>query len=516
MISENKHELIYEYFRLNLTFLDVAFVIISKSICMDDQQSKGWTNQISFIYNKFLAPKSKPEDMRRREFILNIILVSSLFFMGFLIVTALYNSLTGNPYSDIAVIAFSAVFLAFLVMYIISRSGFFILAAYLFIGVYFIVTSYSAYRWGSYLPSTLLNYILLIIVSSILIRTRFGFFITGIVSVLLGVLGYREITRGVNFTHFWQDKTFKVNDIGEFIITFFVIMVISWLSNREIEKSLRRAKESEVALATERDNLEIVVEQRTQKLKQLQTERVTELHRLAESGRQAAGYFHDLMNPLTAIAASVHDLKTKAPAMAENVATSLDQALTASKRMENFIEAIRRQSKSEEQETMFSLNSEIKQAILLLQHKAKQTGVEMEFISECNIEAKGKPLHFYQIVVNLLSNAIEAYSEIRRNKKKVEIKLSSDGNAVIIKVSDQGKGIPQEVQRNIFDHFFTTKHQEGMGLGLAIAKNIIENDFHGTINVVSSDSGSCFFVVFPTNSSFRVEQTVRQNKDRRF
>ncbi len=457
------------------------------------------------MYRFLLLPKSHNEDSRRREFILNVILLSSILFVGFLDFTILVNTITNDKYSGVPFGIFSLVLVLFVAMYVLSRWGYFIVASYLFVAFYFVVTSYSSYRWGTYLPSSLLNFVLLIIISSILLGTKFGFVVTGVISITLGIIGYREVSHGVDFATFWQDKVYRFNDVLEFIITFFVIMTISWLSNREIEKSLIRARKSEADLAEERDNLEITVQQRTQKLRELQTARVTELHRLAESGRQAAGFFHDLMNPLTAIAMSVQDLKNKAPVMAENVQSSLDQAISASKRMENFIQAIRKQSKSEEEDCLFSLNNEIEQAVLLLQHKAKREDVHINFVFLCQITGMGKPQQFYQIISNLLSNAIESYEGSELKNKVVEIKLYSESDSVIIKVSDQGKGIPAEMQSKIFDNFFTTKTETGMGLGLAITKNIIEKELSGHINVISSNTGTVFFVVFPCNDKYTIE-----------
>jgi signal transduction histidine kinase len=469
----------------------------NKKVGVSPSAPGAWYRAGYFLYLKLLAPKSKNEDLRRQEFILNIILCSSLIFLTFLETTVIYNSIFEAGYNGVSSLVFSAVLLIFIGVYLLSRFGYFIVASYMFIGIYFVVTTYSAFRWGSYLPSTLLNYVLLIIISSILISTRFGFVVTGFISAALAIIGYREISHGLDLVNFWKDKAYKLNDVAEFIITFFIIMTISWLSNREIEKSLRRARKSEKALAEERDNLEITVEQRTQKLKELQTERVAELHRLAESGRQAAGFFHDLMNPLTAIALSVQELKNKAPVMADSVKNSLNQALTASRRMENFIYAIRRQSASDETPTLFSLNQEIEQAVLLLQHKAKLANVKINFFPEEEISSQGKPMQFYQIISNLLSNAIESYSGIMQKYREVNIALGAAANNIIIKVSDRGKGISPDVEEKIFNHFFTTKSQKGMGLGLAITKKIVEKDFQGSIEVASSHFGTAFTITLP-------------------
>lgn len=455
------------------------------------------------LYNILLAPKSQTENLRRRELIFNIIIGSSLLFLLFLDTAVLYNSLTNPHYEGVAFPLFNTVVVTFFGIYTLSRLGYFITASYIFIAVYFTVTTYSAYQWGTYMPSTLLNYVLLIIISSILISAGFGFVVTGSAGAVLGIIGFMDIERNLRLANFWNNHKYAMNDVAELVITFFVIMTISWLSNREIEKSLMRARKSEKALEMERDNLEITVEQRTQKLRELETERVAELHRMAESGKQAAGFFHDLMNPLTAIAMSVQDLKNKAPAMADNVKASLDQALTASRRMENFIDAIRRQSQNDEAETVFSLNEEVEQAVLLLQHKTKAAGISISYLANAKIYGRGKPLQFYQIISNLLSNAIESYEPSNRGGKVLLYLQAAEGQ-VKITVSDQGKGIPLSLQGQIFNHFFTTKPHKGMGLGLAITKNVVEKYFSGTITLESTANGTTFVVLLPIYPNFFV------------
>ena len=98
---------------------------------------------------------------------------------------------------------------------------------------------------------------------------------------------------------------------------------------------------------------------------------------------------------------------------------------------------------------------------------------------------------------NLFANAVKYTDE----GKQVSINLHSEGNELVLKVSDQGPGIPIEDQPRIFEKFFRAKNvigkRVGSGLGLAIVKTIVENH-HGRIWVESKvDEGSTFFVVLP-------------------
>ena len=89
------------------------------------------------------------------------------------------------------------------------------------------------------------------------------------------------------------------------IVILEIIVLVSWLSNKEIEKALKRAKRSEIALKKERDGLEIEVERRTEELKKAQLEKLTIFYRFSNYGRIAAGLFHDIANPLTQVSLSL-------------------------------------------------------------------------------------------------------------------------------------------------------------------------------------------------------------------
>lgn len=103
------------------------------------------------------------------------------------------------------------------------------------------------------------------------------------------------------------------------------------------------------------------------------------------------------------------------------------------------------------------------------------------------------PLRIQEVFVNLIKNAYEATPNGR-----VTIGLEDRGSLVVITVSDTGTGIPPDVQRRLFEAFFTTKKKgEGTGLGLAISRNFVTT--HGGDITVSSEvgKGSTFTVLLP-------------------
>ena len=99
-----------------------------------------------------------------------------------------------------------------------------------------------------------------------------------------------------------------------------------------------------------------------------------------------------------------------------------------------------------------------------------------------------------RVVTNLVKNAIQATEDTEDPRIRVEIK--SDADEVCILVCDNGHGISEENAIKIFEPKFTTK-SSGMGLGLAMVKNIVET-YNGTITFTSKeDRGTVFKVTFP-------------------
>jgi len=104
----------------------------------------------------------------------------------------------------------------------------------------------------------------------------------------------------------------------------------------------------------------------------------------------------------------------------------------------------------------------------------------------------GFPNKILAAVKNVLQNAIEASPEF--GEIHVDFVISSE--AATIKISDKGEGIPPELRTRIFEPHFSTK-TDGSGLGLSIARDIIERMHSGVIEIVPVDVGSCFVVKFP-------------------
>lgn len=108
-----------------------------------------------------------------------------------------------------------------------------------------------------------------------------------------------------------------------------------------------------------------------------------------------------------------------------------------------------------------------------------------------------------QVLIVLISNGIDSVIESKDSKRKeIEIKLHDKNDYVEINIKDYGKGITKEIIERIFEPYFTSKEKEqGVGLGLYIAKMIVEKSLKGTIDATNHKDGAIFTVTIPKSSN---------------
>lgn len=128
-------------------------------------------------------------------------------------------------------------------------------------------------------------------------------------------------------------------------------------------------------------------------------------------------------------------------------------------------------------------------------------------------DPKGRHLYFgymnelEQVILNLLSNAKDAVlGNENRSAAEVAIDVQSSDGHIVIKVSDTGGGVPQELLERIFEPYFTTKEQgSGTGIGLYMSKEIIERHMHGKLYAYNGKDGAVFAVELPLDGGYRME-----------
>ncbi|MFA9438083.1 ATP-binding protein [Uliginosibacterium sp. sgz301328] len=236
--------------------------------------------------------------------------------------------------------------------------------------------------------------------------------------------------------------------------------------------------------------------------------------KLAALGGLVAGVAHELNTPLgngmlaaTALTRRTRALREQQAIRRSEWIAALDDLEQASgiiqhslERASELVTSFRRVAadRSTEHRRRFRLNTSIHDLAVTLRPTLAQAGLTLRSSVPPNIELDGYPGLVDQMLMNLVQNAVaHAYPDGRSGI--IHIDAHSEGNDLILEVSDDGIGIPPDNLSRIFDPFFTTRlGRGGAGLGLNIIYNIVTGPLGGEISVLSScGQGTRFTISMP-------------------
>jgi len=367
------------------------------------------------------------------------------------------------------------------------------ISAHLFIFTLLLVGMINSLKWGVDVPIAYLIYTLTIVLAGIIIGSVYSFLVTIIIALFLIILSHLQGIKLLHYDGYWLSSPPSIVDGITATIIFSIISLVSWLSNREIESSLRRAETSEKALLQERDQLEVRVKQRTEELQKAQLEKMLHLYRFADFGRLAAGLIHDIVNPLTVVSLNLEQLHSKASEKLRKADTkALQRAITratdGTKSIEDYVEAARRQIQQQDIITQFDVGQEIKHVLKIFSYRCRKEKVAIQLMCKSHTTLTGNPIKLSQCLSNLIANALDAHQLTSKKSKYIKIIVSEVEHVCILHIKDNAHGIPHSLLKDIFKPFYTTKDaRHGTGIGLAITKDIIVKTFNGSINVSSEE-----------------------------
>jgi len=241
----------------------------------------------------------------------------------------------------------------------------------------------------------------------------------------------------------------------------------------------------------------------TQALLKESREHLVQAEKLALVGQLAAGVAHSVRNPLTSVKMRLFSLERSldlSPGQREDFEVISEEIRHLDTIVRNFLE-FSRPPKPKLQHV--SPSDVVDMTLVLLKHRLETYGVDVRLVREQPLPpVDADPEQLKEVLVNLILNACDAMGENGR----IEIAEESGfmdplGRVAILRLTDSGPGIPQDIQDRVFQPFFSTK-EEGTGLGLAIAKRIME-EHGGYIHIRPADrgQGASFVLVLPVREN---------------
>jgi signal transduction histidine kinase/CheY-like chemotaxis protein len=233
--------------------------------------------------------------------------------------------------------------------------------------------------------------------------------------------------------------------------------------------------------------------------------------KMAALGQTISGVAHELNNPLATILTSAERLSAKS--VDDDVRRAVETIRTESERaariVRNLLTFARKRHTTR---AMVDLNSVVRETLALRSYEQRLTNIDViEAFASGLPQVFADPHQIQQVLLNLVINAEQAMLAANgRGTLIVRTWHDVDRETVVLEVSDDGPGVPQDVQPKIFDPFFTTKEVgQGTGLGLTVAYAIVQ-EHGGRIDVVSGNgAGATFSVQLPTGGA-----VLRPTRDR--
>lgn len=232
-----------------------------------------------------------------------------------------------------------------------------------------------------------------------------------------------------------------------------------------------------------------------EEIERLHRTQMSRAEHLATLGELATGLAHEIRNPLAGIAGVIEiigrDLPVTSPARSVVKDIRLEIA-----QINHILTDLLQTARPHPPEIRKSdLNTTVEHAVMLARQQALSKPVQIELQKDPTLaEVEHDSDQIHQVLLNLLLNAIQALE----GPGAISVELAPHGDSAAIIVSDTGRGIAPEHLPNIFRPFYTTKGN-GTGLGLSLARRIVE-EHHGRIEVTSEvGKGSKFVVLLPVS-----------------
>ncbi|TBR59400.1 ATPase [Westiellopsis prolifica IICB1] len=388
------------------------------------------------------------------------------------------------------------------------------------------------------------------------LRLVFLFLLGGILVTVVGFFIAKTITRRLKaVTFIAKQVTQNFNfDLQVPIITEDEVGILAISLNKliqQVKQLLIEQREANLKLELYNQNLEQKVEERTQEIQQKNLDLKQTIHELEQTqlqliqsekmsslGQLVAGVAHEINNPVSFIYGNIEyadkyikDLlrliqlyqqhypdpnpdienvleEIEIEYLVEDLLKLLISMKVGAERIHQIVLSLRIFSRLDEAEFKTAdLHECIDSTILILQHrlKAQTHRPPITLIKEyCEIaRVKCFVGQLNQVFMNILANAVDALDEAWENglcpNPSIRIISECRNDKMIIRIADNGTGIPQEIQNRIFDPFFTTKTiGKGTGIGLSISYQIITEKHSGSLRCISlSEKGTEFVITIP-------------------
>jgi PAS domain S-box-containing protein len=300
---------------------------------------------------------------------------------------------------------------------------------------------------------------------------------------------YRIVTKEGDIRWIIDETVCERNEEGE--ITHYEGVIIDVTERRKAEEQLIL---QQMQLKELNSTLEVRVREEVAKNREKDVMLILQ-NRQAALGEILDHVAHQWKQPLNAIAIITYLLKDNDSLSMEEVNETADKILGQVEHMSQTAKVFRDFYRPDKEKSLFLIKESIDMAVSILKPALQYESVEVEVDADPKLAALGYPKEFTQVLLNLLSNARDAFRDKKVEKPRLTIRGLAEGNMAVVMVTDNAGGITEEAIASIFDMNFTTKESSGgTGVGLYMSKNIIERHMGGELTAGNVSDGAQFSI----------------------
>jgi PAS domain S-box-containing protein len=218
--------------------------------------------------------------------------------------------------------------------------------------------------------------------------------------------------------------------------------------------------------------------------------------RLAAMGEMIGNIAHQWRQPLNMLGLVIQELPVTYDLDCfdkEYLEASIARAMQIIFHMSHTIDDFRNFFRPDKEKVTFKVNDVVLKTIALVEPGFKEQRVVIDFNADGDVFAEGYPNEYAQVLLNILLNARDALQQEMTREPKITIGISRKNERAVVTIGDNAGGIPEDIINKVFEPYFTTKGPDkGTGVGLYMAKTIIEKNMCGSLSVQNTGAGAEF------------------------
>lgn len=295
-------------------------------------------------------------------------------------------------------------------------------------------------------------------------------------------------------------------NISGFIVKPFTINNFMHVSMEQISIVLQAKQLQEQANELNKEIVKITKE------KQDQEQMLIQQSKLAQTGEMISMISHQWRQPLSSITTTLSGLKTRLdlgiyddeedPIL--SITSDFNKAFDKIENMAIFLSKtvndFRNFYRPDNKKTIIDICDAMDSVLRILNPNGNNIEVDYKCAEVDNREVYTFEGELKQVFISIINNAVDAILDKRTDEAKISIHITQDADNIIVSIADNAGGIPEDIIDNIFLPYFSTKNEKnGTGLGLHMAKTIIEHHVNGSLSVNNSEAynGAEFIISIP-------------------